>query len=156
MMRSGRERAGSRPVAVLGDIHGCADELERLLEVLPAAAEVVSVGDLIDKGPEPARVISILRERGARVVAGNHELAFERRLKRGEPAAVELASSLGSGGLAWLRRARFVQPVPGGIAIHGGVPLRWERLPDLDIETWRHQSARERAQRSARRRGEQR
>ena len=64
----------------IGDIHGCADELERLLAAIPLAADdtIVFVGDYIDRGPDSAAVIAhllALPEDGPPRVflKGNHE-----------------------------------------------------------------------------------
>jgi serine/threonine protein phosphatase 1 len=47
---------------VIGDIHGCVEELSRLLEGLPLAQGdlVVFLGDYIDRGPDSRAVISYL------------------------------------------------------------------------------------------------
>lgn len=61
---------------VIGDIHGCYDELLALLgRVQPERADlVVSVGDVVSKGPEPARCLDLWRERGYLAVRGNNEI----------------------------------------------------------------------------------
>jgi serine/threonine protein phosphatase 1 len=68
---------------VIGDLHGCADELDRLLEGLaPTSADtVVFLGDYIDRGPSSKGVIDRvlrLRREGPRCVflKGNHEDMF--------------------------------------------------------------------------------
>jgi len=68
---------------VIGDIHGCGDELDRLLDALaPTAADtVVFLGDYIDRGPAPKPVIDRLirlRHEGPTCVflRGNHEDMF--------------------------------------------------------------------------------
>jgi len=74
---------------VIGDIHGCAAELEALLTELgyaPAGADgvyghperqAVFVGDLIDRGPDQLRVLQIVKAMvdagSAQMVLGNHE-----------------------------------------------------------------------------------
>lgn len=60
---------------VVGDVHGCADELDALLaEVGFGAGDcLVLTGDLVGRGPEPRRVVRRARELGARAVRGNHE-----------------------------------------------------------------------------------
>lgn len=70
---------------ILGDVHGMLPELRVLLERLsPAPGDhVVSVGDLLDKGPDSAGVMRFLRtlpEQGVGVtlVRGNHEEKHER------------------------------------------------------------------------------
>lgn len=62
----------SVPVAVLGDIHGDADRLERMLRLL-GGRQVLVCGDLCDRGPDAKRVLDVLVARGARGVRGNHE-----------------------------------------------------------------------------------
>lgn len=59
----------------IGDVHGCADELEDLLsKVAPVQGDqVVFVGDLVARGPDTPRVLKIARELGAPCVRGNHE-----------------------------------------------------------------------------------
>jgi hypothetical protein len=60
---------------VVGDVHGCADELEDLLERVAFASgdRLVFVGDLVARGPASLRVLDIVRATGAMVVRGNHE-----------------------------------------------------------------------------------
>lgn len=58
---------------VVGDVHGCAAELESLLDHV-GDADVVLVGDLYTKGPDPAGVWRLVRDRGLRAVMGNHDL----------------------------------------------------------------------------------
>lgn len=71
---------------VIGDIHGCADELSALLQEIRSDIEarpkkptaIVSLGDLIDRGPNSRGVIECLMSlniAGAsiHVIAGNHE-----------------------------------------------------------------------------------
>lgn len=73
------ERSGVRrfevsgSVAVLGDIHGCADLLGALLRLLPRDCAVVSVGDVCDRGPDTRGAVDLLLERSAVGVQGNHE-----------------------------------------------------------------------------------
>lgn len=61
--------------AVIGDVHGRADLLEKLLDKV-GDTPVFVVGDLIDRGPDSRRVVELLLERGARGVRGNHEEWF--------------------------------------------------------------------------------
>lgn len=68
----------------VGDIHGCADQLDGLLERIEAHAagrprRLVFLGDYIDRGPDSARVIETLRKLQWRepdsvvCLMGNHE-----------------------------------------------------------------------------------
>ena len=49
----------------IGDIHGCYTALERLLGLLPISwgrDYLVFLGDYINRGPSPARVVEIILE----------------------------------------------------------------------------------------------
>jgi serine/threonine protein phosphatase 1 len=70
-------------VFAIGDIHGCVDELNVLLDSLAPAADdtIVFLGDYIDRGPTPKGVIDRLlrlRREGTRCIflKGNHEDMF--------------------------------------------------------------------------------
>jgi serine/threonine protein phosphatase 1 len=67
---------------VIGDIHGCADELQYLIQALPLARgdRLVFLGDYIDRGPDSRGVVSFLialqnshREIEFVFLKGNHE-----------------------------------------------------------------------------------
>ena len=68
-----------RTIAI-GDIHGCATALQRLLdEIQPTQQDtVIGIGDYVDRGMESARVIDILIELVSKTrfipLIGNHEL----------------------------------------------------------------------------------
>lgn len=62
-----------QPVAVIGDIHGCAAQLRDLLARLPRGMQVLVTGDLCDRGPDTRGVLDLLVARGARGVLGNHD-----------------------------------------------------------------------------------
>ncbi len=95
-------------VYAIGDVHGCADLLERLLARIeedhegrgPARRTIVLLGDLIDRGPDSARVLHHARRLAAagavRVVKGNHEEIFVDAAHGDAGAARAL---LGNGGL---------------------------------------------------------
>lgn len=62
---------------VVGDVHGCLDELNELLRVVEFRRNdkdcLVFVGDLVDRGPDPVGVVRLARELGASCAMGNHE-----------------------------------------------------------------------------------
>lgn len=73
---------------VIGDVHGRCDLLDALISAVdsddaaagPARSTVVMLGDLVDRGPESAGVVAVVRawqcRRDVRVLAGNHEEMF--------------------------------------------------------------------------------
>lgn len=60
----------------VGDIHGCKEELQALLEKVqfdPERDHLVTTGDMIAKGPDSLGTVDLLREIGASCVRGNNE-----------------------------------------------------------------------------------
>jgi len=92
-----REETG--PFDIIGDVHGCADELEVLLDKLgytvswngkdvavtpPEGRRVIFVGDLVDRGPRSPDVLRIAKHMvdagTGMVVVGNHDDKLKRHL----------------------------------------------------------------------------
>ncbi|WP_181777466.1 polynucleotide kinase-phosphatase [Amycolatopsis pittospori] len=84
-----RELTG--PFDVIGDVHGCGEELEELLTELgyvegvhPEGRTAVFVGDLVDRGPDTPgvlrRAMAMAEAGNALVVCGNHEQKLVRAL----------------------------------------------------------------------------
>jgi protein phosphatase len=88
------------PFDIIGDVHGCLDELRDLLSQLgyevtvesgdyrvkpPAGRKAIFVGDLVDRGPEipgVLRLVMSMAEAGtALCVPGNHDVKLVRKLK---------------------------------------------------------------------------
>jgi hypothetical protein len=65
----------------IGDIHGCIDELRDLLDraALHKDDVVVSLGDLVRKGPDPGGCARLIRDRGYYAILGNNEAMLLRR-----------------------------------------------------------------------------
>lgn len=62
---------------VVGNIHGCWDEFQALLDRAGLAADdaIISVGDMVNRGPESPRVLAFFRDTpNARAIMGNHEM----------------------------------------------------------------------------------
>lgn len=63
----------------MGDIHGCIDEFQELLNKLsydPKTDYLVLLGDLIDRGPDSVGVVRLARQLELPCVRGNHEHKF--------------------------------------------------------------------------------
>lgn len=79
-----------RDTVVIGDVHGCGEELKEMFERLERWArdcQIVLIGDLLTKGPRPDLVIDQINEqrnrgRRIRIVCGNHELRALTALRR--------------------------------------------------------------------------
>jgi len=68
-------------IFIVGDIHGCLDPLERLMEKIdyePERHRLIFLGDYIDRGPNPKGVVDYILDLRGRAVSvdclkGNHE-----------------------------------------------------------------------------------
>jgi predicted kinase len=84
------------PFDIIGDVHGCFDELRSLLEksgyrvegeqvIPPEGRKAVFLGDLVDRGPKIPQVLRLVMkmvEQGtALCVPGNHDIKLLRKLK---------------------------------------------------------------------------
>jgi len=94
-------RSDHGPFDIIGDVHGCFDELEALLLKLgyviapdseglsrvshPEGRRLVFVGDLVDRGPDSPAVLrlvmTMVRDGVALCVAGNHDQKLSRALR---------------------------------------------------------------------------
>lgn len=69
---------------IVGDVHGCARELDRLLgKARPK--RVILVGDLFTRGPDPRGVWDLIQEWGCEAVLGNHDAVVLDRWEPGRP-----------------------------------------------------------------------
>jgi hypothetical protein len=67
------------PLFIVGDVHGCAQELSELIAAARrrlSTFQLVLVGDLFTKGPDPVGVYELLREHNAICIKGNHDWAL--------------------------------------------------------------------------------
>ncbi|MFB6255735.1 MAG: metallophosphoesterase family protein [Haloplanus sp.] len=106
-------------IYVVGDVHGCLQELRRLVDRLDPAADdlVVFVGDLVRKGPDSAGVIDFVRSRSNFVtVRGNNE----EKLLRGE----KFLDGLDDEDLAWIADLPVAIHWEGALVVHAGVDPR--------------------------------
>jgi hypothetical protein len=61
---------------LVGDVHGCRDELETLLTTVrfdQGVDRLLFVGDVVVRGPDPHGVLALIAQIGGTVVCGNHE-----------------------------------------------------------------------------------
>lgn len=62
-------------VLLIGDVHANLTALEAVLEAAGEVEAIWVMGDTVGYGPDPSDVLALLGERGAVIVAGNHDLA---------------------------------------------------------------------------------
>jgi len=93
----------SGKIFAIGDIHGCYDKLQRLMERLPYDPQrdtLVFLGDYIDRGPQSKEVINYLckLERQTKqliMLIGNHEYLMLEYHRTGDPALLPFLRHLG-------------------------------------------------------------
>lgn len=147
------------PVVAIGDVHGCATLLRQTLEPhLGSGAELILLGDLIDRSPEPEgdrQVIELVRElqtnpdayglAGVTVLRGNHEQMLLDALAEQSPGEATDLWEWNGGNPDFLAAAREHQPwlqalpltaVRGEyLFVHAGVrpgaPLEQQQADDL-------------------------
>jgi len=124
----------------IGDIQGCHDEFERLLDRLafdPTHDRLWLVGDLVNRGPRSLDVLRKVRALGdsAITVLGNHDLhllavAFSptHKLKQKDTLADVLAAPDRDELLDWLRHRPMLHhdPALGYTMIHAGLAPQWD------------------------------
>ncbi len=132
---------------VVGDVHGCYDELLALVGSVGLAASdrVVCVGDLVSKGEKSREVLELFMSDGRfSSVIGNHDLALleywkgAREKKELKPAQRKCAKQLKKNRDVY---AAFLESLPGyvdlgaHVVVHAGlrpgVPLEAQSLEDL-------------------------
>jgi len=139
-------RSPTRRIFV-GDVQGCREELERLLEALrfdAAADDLQPVGDFVNRGPDSAGVLRLCARLRAGGVLGNHDLHLlrtargSRAIKARDTFQDVLAAPDREALLAWLVARPFVRAWDDAILVHAGINPTWEdpvaRLSRLDPE----------------------
>jgi hypothetical protein len=134
---------------VIGDVHGCLDELQDLLREcgVVRGERVVLAGDLVAKGPNSRGVVQLARETGLLAVMGNHDyFALEVRRRRADGEGKRprgwLLDKLTDEDWAFLeglpssmRLGRASEDGPEFLVVHAGmvpgVPLEQQRVDHL-------------------------
>lgn len=126
------KKAGRR--IFVGDVQGCADELEDLLEAVDFRKKKDAlwfVGDIVNRGPKSLRALELAVDLGANSVLGNHDVhllmvaAGARRLGRRDTLKPILKSSRSDELLAWLRRRPLVKVWDDLLVVHAALHPRW-------------------------------
>lgn len=123
----------------IGDVHGCADELEEILDKFgPVEGDALyQTGDVINKGPDSYRALKTIVDNGILTVLGNHEESFLRlvhhpeswrekdRLRIQAIKEVEFFESVISTWPLW-------RETPHALLVHAGLEPGKTRLEEMD------------------------
>ena len=66
MVSSTSSTASSGTLFAIGDLQGCLESLEELLAQLPQDAELLFVGDLVNRGPQSLQTLRFVKNLGSR------------------------------------------------------------------------------------------
>lgn len=109
---------------IVGDIHGCHLELLDLLAKagIGEGDLLVSVGDLVDRGPDPGAVVDLFRSRpGSVALMGNHERKHARGvLSYGQEVTRQQLAGRYEADVAWMRALPYHLERPDVRAVHFG------------------------------------
>ena len=120
-------------ICIIGDVHGCLDELKDILEKVfkmkgKDKVTVIFVGDLVNKGPYSAEVISYVRNlENSYCVMGNHEYKILKKINNNEEFSWK--GKLISEDQLYLQNLPYTISLPSfnAIVVHAGM------LPDIGL-----------------------
>lgn len=119
----------------IGDIQGCLESLNKLLEKLPENCHLLFIGDLVNRGPQSLaslrRVKELCESGRATTLLGNHDLhLLACAAGHGKPSRkdtiVEILEAPDRDELIdWLRRQPLLIDTPKMVFVHAGIPPTW-------------------------------
>lgn len=144
-MQRGAQRSRIAPmVYLLGDIQGCCDALQRLLQKIDFSAsrdQLFALGDLVNRGPQSLSTIETLAGLGssAQCLLGNHDLHLLavahgiRAAHRSDTLGDILDDPRRDHWLHWLAQQRLAIHAHGWLMVHAGVPPAWDLATTLQL-----------------------
>jgi bis(5'-nucleosyl)-tetraphosphatase (symmetrical) len=124
-------------IYIVGDLQGCGDPLDRLLQTVdfsPSRDHLYVLGDLVNRGPDSLGVLRRLRGLGAAATCllGNHDLHLlavsqgVRKLHKGDTVGPILDAPDRDAWLDWLRQRPLAVHAHGWLMVHAGVVPQWD------------------------------
>jgi len=123
----------------IGDIQGCFDELQRLLEAIkfdPAHDTLWFTGDLVNRGPKSLETVRFVKSLGEHAIAvlGNHDLHMlavasgEQKPSKNDNFQPLIEATDGLELLNWLRHQPLLHHDSqlGYTMVHAGLPPQWD------------------------------
>ncbi len=122
--------------AVVSDIHGNLESLQKALELIEPDERVLCLGDIVGYGPNPNECVRLIRERNAQTVLGNHDVAaidnfgveyFNPAARR----AIEWTQQvIDADAISWLNELGYEIRHPNFLMVHGAPVHYFEYLLD--------------------------
>jgi bis(5'-nucleosyl)-tetraphosphatase (symmetrical) len=131
-------------IYLLGDLQGCCDALDRLLDTVafsPSRDRLVALGDLVNRGPHSLQVLQRLHGLGnaASCLLGNHDLHLlavsqsVRPLHRSDTLQPILDDPGRAAWIDWLRHQHLATLAEGWLCVHAGVVPQWDLTQTLAV-----------------------
>ena len=129
---------------LIGDVQGCCDALDRLLNKIDFSASrdhLYVLGDLVNRGPQSLETLRRLHGFGASATCllGNHDLNLlavahgVRKPHKGDTIAQILDAPEREAWLLWLRHQRMAVFAHGWLMVHAGVVPQWDAAQTLAL-----------------------
>lgn len=122
--------------AIVSDIHGNIESLERALNRVDDEDTVLCLGDIVGYGPNPNECVKRIRERAKNAVLGNHDLAalenygVEYFNEAAREAIAWTQGVLNDENRAWLNGLAYELRFPDFLLVHGAPVDYFEYILD--------------------------
>ncbi len=122
--------------AIVSDVHGNWESLQRALTAIPEDDALVSLGDVVGYGPNPNECVAALRDRCRHAVLGNHDLAavenfgVEHFNRAAREAIGWTQGVLDDASRAWLNVLPYELRLPEFLLVHGAPVNYFEYILD--------------------------
>ncbi len=128
----------------IGDVQGCAEQLEALLAQIDAQspdADLIFLGDLVNRGPDSLGTLRKIQALGkrARIVLGNHDLHLLavahgiRQPNRADTVTDILSAPDRDSLLDWLRHQPMALREADYLLVHAGVLPQWRAADVMSV-----------------------
>ena len=129
---------------VIGDVHGCLNDLLAILEEINFTVGVdtlISVGDIINRGPNSLETIRFFKQLGSSfdMVLGNHDLHFLAIVHGAKNPTFKdtLTQLLNAKDLddlvGWLQAKPLVTQIKNYSIVHAGIAPQWDMIKALSL-----------------------
>lgn len=125
---------------VIGDMHGCFDELQALLDLVAPVKndQIIALGDIVDRGPNSEKTLEFFRDTPNAVsLMGNHERKHIRSARGSVRPALSqkiVRAQLGDRYDAWLD---FMETLPRHIELPDAILVHGMFEPGVSLENQR-------------------
>ncbi|MGB9651166.1 MAG: metallophosphoesterase family protein [Candidatus Cybelea sp.] len=122
--------------AIVSDVHGNLESLERALSTVSEDDALISLGDVVGYGPNPNECVAALRGRSQHAVLGNHDLAavenfgVENFNSAARTAIAWTQGVLDEPSRSWLNSLPYELRLPEFLLVHGAPVNYFEYVLD--------------------------